>query len=296
MGTDNLLTSAGTVVFGSTVDSALGTTDSLTVTAMGLTTFNGAVGAANALNNLTITNAAKLNGGSIATSGNQLYSSSVVLGVDNSLIAAGAIGFTSTVDSATTTAKSLSVNAGGLTSFNNTIGATHALNNLTVASTANLNGNTIATTGNQLYSGAITLGTDNTLTATAGTITFGNTIDSLTSTAKNLTLTASGVTQLNGAVGSTNSVNNLTITNAAVLNGFGINTVANQQYSGATSLGTDTTLTATAGSIAFGGTLDSTNVNSPRSLTINDTGTTTFTGAVNNVKRNLYHWFRQCCL
>ena len=280
LGTNNLLTSAGTITFGSTVDSATSTAENLTLTGTGLTTFNGSVGATHALNNLTITNAAKLAGNSITTNANQLYSGAVALGTDNLLTAsAGTISFGSTVDSLTGSSDNLTLTASSLSTFNGSVGSTKALNNLTITNTADLNGNQITTAGNQLYSGAVTLGTDNLLTANNGAITFSSTVDSLDSTPRTLTLTASGLTTLNGKVGFTHTLNGLTITNAADLNGLSINTIGNQQYSGAVMLGSSNTLTANTANIHFSSTVDSLNA-SANDLTVTTSGNTTFDGAV----------------
>ena len=175
----------------------------------------------------------------------KLYSGAVTLGTNNLLTAsAGAITFGGTVDSATATAKNLTLTASGLSTFNNTVGATHALNALTITNAAYLNGASVATSGNQLYSGVVTLGTDNVVSASAGTIGFSGTIDSANSTPESLTVTASGLASFNGAIGAGKALNNLTVTNAVKLNGSSVNTSGNQLYSGVVTLGTDNVLTA----------------------------------------------------
>ena len=178
------------------------------ITGSGNVVFNNQVGSiSNPFSSIDIAGTTTINGGGIYTSGSQQYTGAVFLGADTILNAANStINFSSTVNSATSTPESLAITTTAQTTFNGAVGGSHALNNLTITNTADLNGNTITTTGNQLYSGAITLGTNNLLSAGTGTISFGSTIDSATATAENLTLTTTGITTLNGSVGSSHAL------------------------------------------------------------------------------------------
>ena len=171
-----------------------------------------------------------MNGSSVTTNGSQLYSGAVTLGTDNLLTSnTGNISFGSTVDSLNSnTLDNLTLTASGISTFNASVGGTNALNNLTVTNAMKLNGGSVMTNGNQLYSGAVTLSTDNVLSASAGTIGFASTVDSFSTTPESLTLTASGLSTFNGSVGGVHKLNSITITNAALLNGASISTSGNQ--------------------------------------------------------------------
>ncbi len=187
----------------------------------------------------------------------------------------GPITFSSTVNGA----QSLTANSTGTTTFAGAVGNTTALTSLTTnaGGTTALNGGTVTTTGNQTYNDAVTLGLDTTLTAGAGNLTFGNTVNG----AQSLTANSTGTTTFAGAVGNTTALTSLT-TNAGgttALNGGTVTTTGAQTYNDAVLLSADTTLTAGAGNLTFGSTLNST-VSNTFALTANSTGTTTFGGAV----------------
>ncbi len=59
----------------------------------------------------------------------------------------------------------------------------------------------VTTTGDQIYNGPVTLGTDETVSASAGNITFASTIDSASDGAYSLTTSSAGTTTFAGAVG-----------------------------------------------------------------------------------------------
>jgi filamentous hemagglutinin family protein len=118
--------------------------------------------------------------------------------------------------------------------------------------------------------------------AAGGNVTFGGTVDSQTATARTLTVNTQGVTTFGGAVGATNALASLT-TNAGGttrIDGGSVRTTGAQTYGDAVTLGADTTLTSTGGgAIAFANTVNSFDA-TPRALTVNTTGASTFTGAV----------------
>src|SRR5205085_1271185 len=115
----NLTTLTGTnITFGTTLRSANDAKDGLIVSGTGLTTFTGPVGDnTQRLASLTTNNGGTtaINGGSVTTSGSQVYNDQVTLGADTTLTGA-AIAFLSTLDS-DSTARPLTVNAAGTTTF-----------------------------------------------------------------------------------------------------------------------------------------------------------------------------------
>jgi hypothetical protein len=161
LASDITLASASTT-FGSTVDGA----HNLTVTGNGV--FDGAVGGITQLTSLTVTGTSGLNGGAVSTTGAQSYDGAVTLGTDNDLTGT-TMTFGSTVDGA----QNLTVTGNGV--FDGAVGGTANLASLTVTGTSNVNGGAVSTTGTQSYDGAVTLGADTTLTASAAT--FGSTVD-----------------------------------------------------------------------------------------------------------------------
>ena len=242
-----LATTNSPVVFASTLDSVGSTAENLTVNAgSGAITATGAVGGTHALGAIafnstsatTLTGAVTatslttnaggttaINGGAVTTTGIQTYNDAVTLGANTTLATTNsAITFASTLDSASSTAENLTVNAGsgaitatgaiggtnplGAIAFNST-GATTLTSAVTAGSlttdaggTTAINGGAVTTTGIQTYNDAVTLGASTTLTTTNSAVTFGSTLDSATSTAENLTVNAgSGTIATTGTIG-----------------------------------------------------------------------------------------------
>lgn len=264
----------GDVTFGSTLDGAFG----LTVNTSGTTTFDGAVGANSPLASVTTDAAGStdLNGGSVATTGGQIYNDAVHLGAATALTSSG--GGDITFDGEVDGAFDLTVNTAGTTTFFEAVGANTALADLVTdaAGSTDLLGGGVNTTGNQTYNDAVSLGTaDDHLTSTGGgNITFGGTMDG----AGGLNVTTAGTTTFDGAVGATNALSDIVIdgTGATDLNGGSVTTTGGQAFDGAVNLGAGTTLTSTgSGEISFGSTLDG-----AFSLTANTAYHTVFDGAV----------------
>ena len=111
----------------------------LTVDTAGTTAFDGAVGGTTPLMSVT-TDAAgttDLNGASVTTSGAQAYNDTVVLTHDEVLTSsAGAIAFGSSVDS-DSTARNLTLSAGGNISVGGNVGASSALASLSISTAVN---------------------------------------------------------------------------------------------------------------------------------------------------------------
>src|SRR5205823_2340259 len=204
----------------------------LTATATGLTTFDGAVGSTLALSSLTVTNAADLNGGSVATTGAQNCDGPVLLSA-NALLTGSTITFHDKVDGTF----SLTATAAGLTTFDGAVGSGAKLASLTVTNAADLNGGSVATTGAQNYDGPVLLSANALLTGS--TITFHDKVDGTFG----LTATATGLTTFDGAVGSTLALSSLTVTNGADLNGGSVVTTGAQNYDGPVLLSANALLT-----------------------------------------------------
>jgi len=212
--------------------------------------------------NLSLTNSGgeiALNSGVITTGGSQTFTTAVTLGADTTL-SGSTIFFDSTLDGA----HALTVTGNAL--FGGTVGATTKLTSLSVSGTSALNGGGVTTTGSQTYGGAATLGADATLSGS--TIFFDSTLDGAHA------LTVTGNAMFDGTVGATTKLTSLSVSGTSALDGGGITTTGTQTYSGATTLGADTTLKSSS-AVTFGSTLDG-----AHSLTVNAAGTTSFNGAV----------------
>jgi len=181
-------------------------------TSTGLTTFSAAVGSPTALASVSVANAAAINGSTVTTTGNQVYSGTVTLGANT--IATGAnLTFSGTVDSGASSS-SLTANATGTTTFGSAVGGANPLTALTV-NTNDLSARAIATTtgvtvNNTDLASAITgviSGSGATLIKTGtGTLTLSaspNTYSGLT-TVNGGTLTLDGPAQNNQETGTGN--------------------------------------------------------------------------------------------
>ncbi|MBI1918657.1 MAG: autotransporter-associated beta strand repeat-containing protein, partial [Planctomycetes bacterium] len=286
--TNDTTLNGSNITFGSTLDSDSNATPRVLAvfsSGNGTTTFNGAVGAASPLSFL-LTNAdgtTDINGNSVSTTGDQMYNDAVVLTANTTLNGAN-ITFNSTVDSdSNATPRALTVNSSnnGTTLFNGTVGGNAALASLTTnadGTTVLVNVGNVTTTGDQTFNDAVLLVGDTTLNGS--NITFNSTVDSAGG-GSNLTVNSSGngTTTFNGTVGGNGSLTSLT-TNAdgtTDLNGGNV-TAGFQTFNDAVVLTANTTLTGV--DVTFNGTLDSDSNATPRSLTINSFGNTTFNGAV----------------
>lgn len=146
--------------------------------------FNRAVGDNNQrLNNLTVTGATAINGGSVTTLGNQTYNNTITLGA-NTVFTGNDGTFTSGSDG---NGNDLTLNFVAETILDNTTFAFTNINNLTTGGGGNtrINGD-FTTTGTQTYNDTVTLNSDATLAGTA--VAFNGTVDNATATARNLPL------------------------------------------------------------------------------------------------------------
>jgi len=236
----------------------------------------------------------------ITTGGSQTYDGAVTLGADTTLTGSG-ITFNSTVDAkdANASAQYLDIFDSGSTTFKGAVGSINSLKLLNVTplkplksdAGININGGSVTTSGSQAYLSAVTLGADTTLTGSG--ITFNSTVDAkdANASAQYLNIVDGGSSTFYGAVGSINSLKSLNVKSDAGIYIAGIYTVddrlktsvktfGTQTYNGAVALGADTTLTGNG--ITFNSTVDASTRGIP-SLTIFDSGSTTFNGAVGSI-------------
>ncbi len=253
----NMTLTANSITFGSTLNSA-GAARALQINDSGTTTFSDTVGNSLALASLTTNavGATAINGGSISTSGAQVYNDAVTLGADTTMSGSG-ITFSSMLNSSGA-ARTLQVNDSGTTTFGGTVGNSLALASLATnagGSTA-INTTTLNTAGAQTYNDAVTLGADAVLASSGGSdIRFLNTLDG----ASGLTVNTTGATLFAMAVGSTTPLAFLTTDagGSTQVNGGALVTSGAQTYNDAVSIGGATTFNATASSaaLAFNSTL-----------------------------------------
>ncbi len=165
--TSPVLASNSDINFVSTLDGGF----DLFVSAAGTTSFSGAVGKITPLNTLITDSIGSTNiGADITTVGVQTYNNPVTLTGNSSLTSTikDDIDFVSTLDGAF----DLTVNTGGVTSFDGTVGGIIPLNSLTTDADGSTSiGANITTVGAQTYNDPVALGADVTSTG-VGSITF----------------------------------------------------------------------------------------------------------------------------
>ena len=314
---DTFLVSSGS---GSISFATLDGPHALVVNTAGQTWFQGLVGSSAPLTSIT-TDAAgstKFGNGSamaVSTTGNQTYNDAVTLGNDATLTSGtGNLTFGSTVDSDTSTARSLTLTAtSGNDIFNGDVGTVHALANLTTNGSAQLQLNmtapgsgslagvnagnvtvnntavfnvtganaanpSVATTGSQVYTLTSTLSKDTVVASSGGgNITFAGAVDG----AHALTVNTAGLTWFKTDVGAGTALTNLTTDGAGSTelgNGatIAVKTSGAQSFGDALIVNATTTLTSTGnGAVTFGAT-----INGANALTVNTGGLTWFQGSV----------------
>ncbi len=281
LGADSSFTSnTDYVFFGGALNGAhaLGTS-----TASG-TYFNGTVGGTSALTSLNVAGLARLNGGSVTTSGAQTYAGNTLLGVGvNNTLTGTNVTLGGTVDGH----QSLAINASGTTTLGGAVGATTALSSLSTQGATNLNGGSVRTTGAQSYGGAVTLGANTTVTA--NTVDFNGTVDG----ARTLLVNDSGTTTFHGNVGGNTALTSLTTTaGGSTVLPAQVSTTGAQTYGDPVTLSANTALSANSVSLAnLVGASHALSIATPglvdfngsiaglSSLTKTGTGTTRFIGA-----------------
>ena len=283
--------------------SFLGTIDgqfALTISTTGGIVFDNNIGSVTPLSSLNVTSSDatlfnNLNGASIATTGTQSYSAALQL-MANAVFSStnGNLAFGSTVDSdvAASSEASLTLTAGGTTSFDAAVGGASTSPDLTgviVTKGATLvGGGAVSSSGTQSYTGPVLLAANTVFssidTGASGNITFGGTIDS-TGGAFSLTASTSAATTLfGGLVGSQGPLQTLTISNegTTVLNivtsgsSQSITTLGTQSYTSTVILQSTAALdVTTAGSVSFSSTVDAATAG-VQGLSITDMGQPSF--------------------
>jgi len=242
----------------------------LSINSTGTATFSGAI---STLGNLVVSalSGITLDAGTISTTGTQQYQSAVTLS-KSTTINAGNLSFDSTIVGG---GYNLNINATGSATFSNTIGVGtgNALNNFIVGATGgiNLGAGQIKTTATQQYKNAVTLG--KTTTINSGNLIFDSTI---IGGGFDLNVIATGsatfwdtISALNNfIVGATGGIN---------LNAGTITATGTQQYKDGVILGKTTTISGK--NISF----DDTIAGGGFDLSINSTGTATFSGAISTL-------------
>jgi len=226
-------------------------------------------------------------GGTIVQSGATLELNDVLGGVEDTTLSGDGVGGlgalissgTSTLMGAMTLAAAVTISGTGSLTLNTITGAhdltitgslhtllkgaVTGLNSLNIANTVQMDGSTIATTGAQTYQGAVTLGTNTTLTGS--TVTFNDTV-----TGNTYALVITGNADFDAAV---SGLQSLSVSGTTQLDGGSIISTGTQTYQGAVSLGADTTLTAS--DLTFNGTVDGS-----YNLALISSGTTALLGVV----------------
>ncbi len=267
---------SGNITFENTLNGGV----NLALNTTGTTTLNGLVGGATPLTSLTTDagGSTAINSAGVSTTADQTYNDNVTLGVAAVTLNGVNVTFNGTVNGPA----ALTVNGSGTTRFAGTVGVGSALQSITTdaAGTTAIDGGVVTTSGAQTYNDNVTLGADTALTAT--TVSFGGTVNGTTAGTESLAITGNAVFGDSAAdfVGNTTSLEFLTVSGTTTFNaGNGSDTVTTaglQTYTGAVTLGADTTLTSTgAGNITFSST-----VNGAFNLAVNTSGNTTFSGAV----------------
>src|SRR6476661_6373860 len=314
---NNPTLSGSDITFNNTVD---GTSDLTAKAVSGNVTFNGAVGAASAIGNLTANstgttafnqtvNAASLTtdaggttkiNGNVTTTGSQTYGDAVTI-ANNPILSGSGVTFNNTVD-ANNIGSDLTVDAGaGNVTFNGAVGNTKALGNITANSTGitafnqtvnaaslttdaggttQLKGN-VTTTGSQTYGDAVTVANNPILLGDS--ITFNNTVDGTS----DLTVkAASGNLTFKSAIGETTPLTNLTA-NSKISLGGNVTTTGTQTYADAVTVapksvfsGSDLTFNKTV-DVAGNLGIAADNVNLKGNLTTTNDGTLTIANKVN---------------
>ncbi|QDU03465.1 Extracellular serine protease precursor [Gimesia chilikensis] len=253
--TNTTLTSSGgsNIQFNDTVDGAI----DLQIDTAGTTIFNGAIGGNSPLSSLTTNTGGttQINGGSIQTSGNQIFNDDVELGANTVLTStgSGAITFNQRVNGTFT----LELNTDGDTTFDGTVGDTNELASLTTDAngTTFINGGSIATEGGQLFNDAILLGANTVLSSSAsGSVNFKSTLNG----AHTLNINTAGSTIFDDQVGNSAALTSLTtdVDGTTEVNGGTITTIGGQTFHDIVSLGASVVFTSTtADDITFDQTL-----------------------------------------
>jgi hypothetical protein len=268
---------ADTVLSGTSVNFANILNGNQNLAIIGNASFANLVGNLAPLNSVNVSGTANLNGGGIATSGDQTYAGAVTLGADTMLS-----GVNISLGSISGAGNDLTINGSGLTSFNGAVSGVSSLitdglgitivnapinaGAVLLSDPAVLNGGAVTTSGSQDYNAAVTLGANTTLSGS--TVTFISTVDG------NRSLVVNGNVTFDGAVGDNATLQSLNVSGTSQLNGGSVRTSGDQSYRGPVTLGTDTVLAGQ--NIALRSTVNG----AGHDLVINSSGDVIFGGTV----------------
>jgi filamentous hemagglutinin family protein len=273
----NVTITAGTgaVDFAKTVNGA----HTLTINNSGGVTFGGVVGGSTGLTGLTTgTGTTTIDGNITTTNGAITIKGPTIIGNNTTgftlSTGTGAVDFKGTVDGASSGTSFLltTTNTGG-TTFESMVGATTPLTRLTTgAGTATLDGNVTTTNGNVTIGGALTLGSNVTISAGTGVVDFTKTVNG----AYNLIINNSGGVTFGGVVGGSTGLTGLT-TSAGTTTIDGNITTTNGAVTigGATTLGGAVAISAGTGAVTFTGAVEG-----ARALVITNSGGVAFDSTV----------------
>ncbi|TWA82081.1 hypothetical protein FBZ85_102456 [Azospirillum brasilense] len=239
----------GDAVFAGTVGGTERLGD-LTVNSAGQTRFAQSVRAASVATDVAGTLA--LNGGSVDTTGTQIYGERAVLGTDT-LLTGSTVVLAGGLDAATRGGQGLTI--AGNAVVNGLVGGTQALSRLSVTGTAALNGGAVTTMAEQSFGGAVTLGADTVLTG--GTVSLLNGGSAANAGVQGLTVDGDAV--LAGVFGETGALRQIAVSGGTRLDGATVTTTGAQRFGGALTVTGASTLTSTGGDLVFGGAVDSAN-------------------------------------
>ncbi len=253
--------SGGDLLFASALNADIAPNNrNLMLNTAGNVVFNGTVGASQALGSLTTDagGATHLNGGSVTTTGDQVYGDTVLLGAVTTLNGA-IIRFGSTLNGA----HPLTINGQG--NFNGAVGGSTPLSSLAVTGTTVLNGGIVNSIGAQVYVGAVALVA--TATLTSPFVVFGSTLEGAHA------LIVNGSVNFAAPVGDLTRPTSIVISGTTAINGGRVSSTGIQTYGGAVSLATDTVLSGS--SVAFGSSLSGGN----HDLTLDLSGASVIAGS-----------------
>jgi autotransporter-associated beta strand protein len=229
-----------------------------------------AADSATGLNIFNISGTTDVNAATITSTAAQTYGGAVTINNNLTMTTNTSITFNGTVDGAVDLLLNANVNR-----FNAPVGSLVPLVSLTTnaAGTTFLNGNSVDTTGNQTYNDAVTLESNNTLSA-GGDIVFNSVVDGTF----DLALNSPGLTRFNDSVGSLLMLGSITTDAAGTTEFNAANAVSagDQTYNDPVSVLVNLQMTTIlGGNVAFANTLDG-----PAGLTVNSSGNTTYSAPV----------------
>ncbi|MDR2143898.1 MAG: hypothetical protein LBP29_05970 [Treponema sp.] len=185
----------------------------------------------------------------VNTTGAQTYSGNSFLWAGTTLTSTGSVTF-GTINSGSATHWPLVITNNAV--FGGVIGGSRALDELTVGGTTVINTTAITTDNGQTYTGAVTLGSNVTFTASAGNLVWFKSTVGRDGTARLLTV-ATANAQFDGLVGGgsdTTALSGVSVAGTSAVNATNIRTTGNQSYTGAVTLGNNVSFIA-AGTATF---------------------------------------------